>query len=101
LEEKKRWKKNKKVKKKKKECTMDYYCNPQCIGCGWTVNSLHPLAYYLIVIPNQFNIKKIKLTKIILEKNKKKTMWEKTLWQSTVICEESYNASLTYCNCNF
>jgi hypothetical protein len=32
------------------------------------MNSPHPLAYYLIVIPNQFNIKKIKLAKIILEK---------------------------------
>ena len=28
---------------------------------------------------NQLNIEKIKLTKTILEKNKKKTMWEKTL----------------------
>jgi hypothetical protein len=43
------------------------------------VNSPHPLAYYLIVIPNQLNIKKIKLIKIILEKKTKKTMWEKTL----------------------
>jgi len=73
--EKKRWKKT----KKKEECTVDYYCNPQSIGCGWIVNSPHPLAYYLIVISNQLNIKKIKLTNIILEKNKKKTMWEKTL----------------------
>jgi len=66
-------KKNKKVKKKRRrdECTDDYYCNPQCIGCGWTMNSPHSLAYYLIVIPNQLNIKKIKLTKIILEKTKK------------------------------
>jgi hypothetical protein len=69
----------KKNEKKKEECTVDYYCNPQCIGCGWIVNSPHPLAYYLIVISNQLNIKKIKLTNIILEKNKKKTMWEKTL----------------------
>ena len=67
---KKKMKKNEKVKKKKEECTVDYYCNPQCIGCVWTVNSSHPLAYYLIVIPNQLNIKKIKLTKIILEKKK-------------------------------
>jgi len=72
-------KKNEKVKKKKVKCTVDYYCNPQCTGCGWTVNSPHLLAYYLIIIPNQLNIKKIKLTKIILEKNKTKTMWEKTL----------------------
>ena len=57
--EKKRW--------KKKKCTVDYYCNPQCIGCGWTVNSSHPLAFYLIL--NQLNIKKIKSTNIIL-KNK-------------------------------
>ena len=63
--------------KKKEECTVDYYCNPQCIGCGWTVNSSHPLAYYLTVIPNQLNNKKIKLTKIILEKNKKKNYVEK------------------------
>jgi hypothetical protein len=72
-------KKDEKKRKKKEECTVDYYCNPQCIGCGWIVNSPHPLAYYLIVISNQLNIKKIKLTNIILEKNKKKIMWEKTL----------------------
>ena len=59
---KKRWKKKTK-KKKKEECTVDYYCNPQCIGCGWTVNSSHPLAYYLIVIPNQLNINKKKIDK--------------------------------------
>ena len=61
-------KKNKKVKKKK-------------MNARWItiVNSPHPLAYYLIVIPNQLNIKKIKLIKIILEKKTKKTMWEKTL----------------------
>jgi hypothetical protein len=47
---------------------VDYYCNLQCIGCGLTVNFLYPLAYYLIVISNRLNIKKIKLTKIILEK---------------------------------
>jgi hypothetical protein len=51
----KKWKKKMKKKTKKKkeeeeECTMDYYCNLQCIGCGWTVNSPHPLAYYLIYI---------------------------------------------------
>jgi hypothetical protein len=38
------------------------------LWCGWTVNSPHPLAYYLIL--NQLNIKKIKSTNIIL-KNKK------------------------------
>jgi hypothetical protein len=40
---KKKWK-----KKKKEECPVDYCCNPQCIGCGWTVNSPHPLGYCLI-----------------------------------------------------
>ena len=56
----------KKVKKKK-------------MNARWItiVNSPHPLTYYLIVIPNQLNIKKIKLTKIILEKNKKKNYVEK------------------------
>ena len=59
--EKKDEKKNKKVKKKK-ECIVDYYCcNPQCIRCGWIVNPSHPLAYYLIVILNQLNIKKNKI----------------------------------------
>jgi hypothetical protein len=53
---------------------VDYYCNSQCIGCGWIVNSPHPLAYYLIVIPNQLNIKKIKLKNIILEKKTKKKL---------------------------
>jgi hypothetical protein len=24
---------------------VDYYCNPQFIWCGWTMNSPHPLAY--------------------------------------------------------
>jgi len=40
-------KKNEKVKKKvkKKECTVDYYCNPLCIGCGRTVISPHPLVF--------------------------------------------------------
>ena len=53
---KKKWKggklgkkvKKKQKSKKRKECTMDYYCNPQCIGYGWTVNSPYPLTYYLI-----------------------------------------------------
>jgi hypothetical protein len=27
---------------------MDYCYNPRSIGCGWTVNHPHPLAYYLI-----------------------------------------------------
>jgi hypothetical protein len=63
-------KKNEKVKKKKEECTVDYYCNPQCIGCGWTMNSPHPLAFYLIVIPNHLNIKKNKIDK---ENFRKKT----------------------------
>jgi len=27
-------KKTKKVKKKEEECTVDYCCDPQCIGCG-------------------------------------------------------------------
>jgi hypothetical protein len=58
---------------------VDYYCNPQCIGCGWIVNSPHPLAYYLIVILNQLNIKKIKLTNIILEKNKKNYVGKNTV----------------------
>jgi hypothetical protein len=41
---------------------VDYYCcNPQCIRCGWIVNPSHPLAYYLIVILNQLNIKKNKI----------------------------------------
>jgi hypothetical protein len=53
---------------------VDYYYNSQCIGCGWTVNSPHPLAYYLIVIPNQLNIKKIKLIKTILEKKQNKKL---------------------------
>jgi hypothetical protein len=35
------------------------------------MNSPHPLAFYLIVIPNHLNIKKIKLTKKILEKKQK------------------------------
>jgi hypothetical protein len=76
LEKKKDKRKNEKVKKKKKkkECTVGYYCNPQCNECGWIMNSPHSLAYYLIVIPNQLNIKKIKLTKIILEKKTKKTL---------------------------
>jgi hypothetical protein len=52
--------KKKMKKKKKKKCTMDYYFNSHCIECGWAVNSSHPLAYYLIVIPNQLNIKKNK-----------------------------------------
>jgi hypothetical protein len=54
---------------------VDYYCNPQCIGCGWTMNSLHPLAFYLIL--NQLNIKKIKSTNIIL-KNKIEKLCGKT-----------------------
>jgi len=47
----KSWKKKKKKtkkSKKKEEGTMDYCYNPRSIGCGWTVNHPHPLAYYLI-----------------------------------------------------
>jgi hypothetical protein len=33
------------LKKMKKKCVVDYNCN----GCGWTVNSPHPLA--LCIIP--------------------------------------------------
>jgi hypothetical protein len=32
--EKKVRKKDEKKSKNKKECTVDYYCNPQCIECG-------------------------------------------------------------------
>jgi hypothetical protein len=34
----------KKWKSEKKKCTIDYYCNPQCIGCGRTMISPHPLV---------------------------------------------------------
>jgi len=44
-----------------------------------TVFSPCDLALLVIVIFKQFKIKKVKLTKIILEKKHKKTMWEKTL----------------------
>jgi hypothetical protein len=39
--------------------------------------SSHDLVLLVIVILNQLNIKKIKSTKIVLEKNIKKTMWRK------------------------
>jgi len=44
-----------------------------------TMFFLYDLALLVIVILNQLHIKKIKLTKIILEKNIKKTK-TKTLW---------------------
>jgi hypothetical protein len=46
--EKKKKKRGKKSAKKREEWTVDYCCNPQCIKCGWTVNSPYHLAYYLI-----------------------------------------------------
>ena len=59
-------KKEKRGKLEKKSEKKDEKKN--ALWCGWTVNSPHPLAYYLIL--NQLNIKKIKSTNIIL-KNKK------------------------------
>ena len=38
----------KKKEKKREECTVDYCCNPQCIGCGGTVISPHPLVVCII-----------------------------------------------------
>jgi hypothetical protein len=32
-------KKKEKVKTKWKKCIVDYYCNRQWNGCGWTMNS--------------------------------------------------------------
>jgi hypothetical protein len=47
---------------------------------------------------NKINKKNFKKkTQKLKKEEEKKIMWEKT---STVICEESYSASLTYCNCN-
>jgi glutaredoxin-related protein len=56
--------KKQKKKKRKKTYIGKHYNNPQCFARKATV-----------VILNQLNIKKIKSTKIILEKNIK-TMWE-------------------------
>jgi len=56
------------------------YCiNPQCFVSKATMSFPHDLALLVIVILNQHNIKKIKSTKIILEKNIKKNHVEKTL----------------------
>jgi len=38
----------KNAKKKKKECNVDYNCNPQYIVCGWIFNlflNLNPFLY--------------------------------------------------------
>jgi hypothetical protein len=61
--------------KKKEECTVDYYCNSQCIGCGWTVNSLHSLVYYLI---------KNKIEKDNFGENYKKIKTKKTMRRNTI-----------------
>jgi len=48
--------------------------NPQCFVRKSTMLSSHDLVLLVIVILNQLNIKKIKSTKIVLEKNIKKTI---------------------------
>ena len=53
-----------------------HYSNPQCFVRKATVLSPHDLALLVIVILNQLNIKKIKSTKTILEKNIKNHVWK-------------------------
>jgi hypothetical protein len=63
----------------KKNLLVKHYNNPQCFVRKATMFFLYDLALLVIVILNQLHIKKIKLTKIILEKIIKKTK-TKTLW---------------------
>ena len=42
----------KKCEKKREECIVDYYCNPQCIGCGRKVISSHPLVLCIVFKPD-------------------------------------------------
>jgi hypothetical protein len=37
-----------KKEKKGKQNTMDYYCNPQCNGYGWTMVFIHPLIFITV-----------------------------------------------------
>ena len=53
-----------------------HYSNPQCFVRKATVLSPHDLALLVIVILKQLNIKKIKSTKTILEKNIKNHVWK-------------------------
>ena len=53
--------------------------NPQCFVWKATMVSPHDLVSLVIVFLNQLNIKKIKLTKTILEKKNKKKLVGKNI----------------------